>query len=83
MQALDFDAAQRQLTIAVDFVSGSRFAYAGVGGEHPAHDTRIKRLRHLNPFQHECFLDSTTGTRLIGLYRMRKTGRYGFLRPFI
>src|SRR5713226_5612773 len=54
-----------------------------VGGEHPAHDTRIKRLRHLNLFQHECLLDSTTGRRLTGLYRMRKTGRYGFLRFFI
>jgi transposase len=56
VQAVDFDAAQRQLTIAVDFVAGTRFAYAGVAGEHPVHDTQIKRLRHLNFFQHECFL---------------------------
>ncbi len=38
-------------------VAGSRFAYAGIAGEHPVHDTQIKRLRHLNFFQHECFLE--------------------------
>jgi len=45
------------LTIRVDFVSGSRFAVAGVDGEHPVHDTVSKRFRHLNFFQHECFLE--------------------------
>src|ERR1700712_2004399 len=60
VQAVDFDAAQRQLTIAVDFVAGTRFSYAGVAGEHPVHDTQIKRLRHLNFFQHECFLEVRT-----------------------
>jgi len=57
VQAVDFDAAQRQLTIAVDFVAGTRFSYAGVAGEHPVYDTQIKCLRHLNFFQHECFLE--------------------------
>ena len=57
VRSVDFDAAQRQLNIAVDFVAGSRFGYAGVAGEHPVHDTQIKRLRHLNFFQHECFLE--------------------------
>src|ERR1700681_380295 len=57
VRSVDFDAAQRQLNIAVDFVAGSRFGYAGVVGEHPVHDTQIKRLRHLNFFQHECFLE--------------------------
>ena len=57
VQGVDFDAAQRQLTIAVDFVAGSRFSYAGIAGQHPVHDTQIKRLRHLNFFQHECFLE--------------------------
>ncbi|SAL78619.1 hypothetical protein AWB66_05881 [Caballeronia telluris] len=36
---------------------GSRFGYASVAGEHPVHDTQIKRLRHLNFFQHECYLE--------------------------
>ena len=57
VQGVDFDAARRELTIAVDFVAGTRFSYPGVVGEHPVHDTQIKRLRHLNFFQHECFLE--------------------------
>src|SRR6201991_830239 len=57
VQGVDFDTTKRQLTIAVDFVAGSRFSYAGVAGEHPVHDTQIKRLRHLNFFQPECFLE--------------------------
>ena len=47
VQGVDFGT---ELTIAVDFVAGSRFAYPGVPGEHPVHDTVIKRLRHLNFF---------------------------------
>ena len=57
VQGVDFDEAKRQLTIQVDFVVGSRFAHADAAGEHPVHDTQIKRLRHLNFFQHECFLE--------------------------
>jgi transposase len=57
VHSVDFDAAQRQLNIAVDFVAGTRFGYVGTAGEHPVHDTQIKRLRHLNFFQHECFLE--------------------------
>src|ERR1700759_3391565 len=60
VQGVDFDTTKRQLTIAVDFVAGSRFAYPGVAGVHPVHDTQIKRLRHLNFFQHECFLEVRT-----------------------
>jgi transposase len=53
----DFNAQARTLTIRVDFVPGSRFAVPGVDGEHPVHDTVAKRYRHLNFFQHECFLE--------------------------
>lgn len=52
-----FDAAARTLTICVDFGAGSRFGYPEITGEHPVHDTQIKRYRHLNFFQHECFLE--------------------------
>ncbi|MHB8551853.1 MAG: ISL3 family transposase [Acidiferrobacterales bacterium] len=51
-----FDAKARTLTIAVDFVPGSRFAVPGVEGAHPVHDTVAKEYRHLNFFQHECYL---------------------------
>jgi transposase len=57
VEAVDFDAGQRQLTVRVDFAPGTRFAHPKVSGEHPVHDTQIKRLRHLNFFQHECRLE--------------------------
>lgn len=57
VQGVAFDAAQKTLTIAIDFVAGSRFAHPGAAGEHPVHDTQTKRYRHLNFFQHECFLE--------------------------
>jgi transposase len=52
-----FDAEGKTLTIRVDFRSGSRFPHAEAAGEHPVHDTQTKRYRHLNFFQHECFLE--------------------------
>ena len=57
VQGVDFDAGKKTLTIGVDFVAGSRFSVPGVAGEHPAHDTVTKRYRHLNFFQHECYLE--------------------------
>ncbi len=53
----DFNARARTLSIRVDFRPGSRFAVAGVEGEHPVHDSVSKGYRHLNFFQHECFLE--------------------------
>ncbi len=52
-----FDAPARTLTIRIDFRAGSRFALPDADGEHPVHDTVPKRYRHLNFFQHECFLE--------------------------
>jgi transposase len=52
-----FDVAARLLTLKVDFHAGSRFAYPGEDGLHPVYDTVTKSLRHLNFFQHECFLE--------------------------
>jgi transposase len=57
VQGVEFDETKRQLTIQVDFAAGTRFAHPDASGEHPVHDTQIKRLRHLNFFQHECFLE--------------------------
>jgi hypothetical protein len=45
---VDFDVAGKGLTMAVDFVAGSRFTVPGVAGEHPVQDTVSKRYRHLN-----------------------------------
>lgn len=52
-----FEAEAKTLTILVDFKPGSRFSHPEVVGEHPVHDTQAKRYRHLNFFQHECFLE--------------------------
>ncbi len=52
-----FDTVGRMLTILVDFHSGSRFSHPEAVGEHPVHDTQTKRYRHLNFFQHECYLE--------------------------
>lgn len=57
INGVEFDVAKKTLSIAVDFVAGSRFAVPGVEGAHPAHDTVTKRYRHLNFFQHECHLE--------------------------
>lgn len=54
---VDLDAAARTLTIRIDFTAGSRFAAPGEAGIHPVHDTLSKRYRHLNFFQHECYLE--------------------------
>jgi transposase len=55
--AVDLDAVAKTLTIRIDFTAGSRFAVAGEAGVHPVHDTVSKRYRHLNFFQHECYLE--------------------------
>ncbi len=57
VKGVEFDAGQKNLSIHIDFVAGSRFAYPGVDGLHPVHDTQVKRYRHLNFFQHECHLE--------------------------
>ena len=57
VSATAFNGQARTLTIRVDFTAGTRFAVPAVAGEHPVHDTVSKRYRHLNFFQHECFLE--------------------------
>jgi transposase len=56
VRGMDFDEKAKRLTIEVDFVAGTRFAHPEAPGLHPVHDTQIKQLRHLNFFQHECYL---------------------------
>src|SRR5262252_3667255 len=60
VRSIDFDPARKVLTISIDFVAGSRFTAPGVEGLHPVHDTQTKRPRHLNFFQHECYLEVRT-----------------------
>ena len=57
---VEFDAGKRLLTISIDFAKGSRFPCEAAEGLHPVHDTQTKRYRHLNFFQHECYLEVRT-----------------------
>jgi transposase len=57
VKGIDFDETEKRLTIGIDFITGSRFSVGGVAGEYPVHDTVVKRYRHLNFFQHECYLE--------------------------
>jgi transposase len=55
---LQFDEPKKILTVQIDFYRGSQFPYPGIdGGLFSAYDTQTKRYRHLNFFQHECFLE--------------------------
>ncbi len=60
VREVDFDAEAKMLTIQIDFVAGSRFSHPEVPGAHPVHDTVTKRYRHLNFFQHDCYLEVRT-----------------------
>ncbi|BDB30513.1 ISL3 family transposase (plasmid) [Cupriavidus sp. P-10] len=60
VREVDFNAQTKTLTIQIDFVSGSRFSHPEVAGGHPVHDTVTKRYRHLNFFEHDCYLEVRT-----------------------
>jgi transposase len=54
VESVSFDAERRRLDIRLDFKRGSRFELDGVACA--VHDTVAKEWRHLNFFQHECYL---------------------------
>lgn len=58
---IDFDELDRRLDIQIDFKRGSLFHYedkdSGINGDFKAYDTERKTWRHLNFFEHECFLN--------------------------
>lgn len=58
VNGVEFSAEEKRLTINVDFEAGARFVVEGTEGEHPVHDTVLKRYRHLNFFEHECYLEA-------------------------
>lgn len=55
---VNFDAATKQLTIKIDFPKGTTFPFVQEGTEsyYKAFDTVEKEWRHLNFFEHECYL---------------------------
>jgi transposase len=58
---LKFDAISRRLDIHIDFEPGSKFEYVSeeehISGKYGVYDTVEKTWRHLNFFQHECYLN--------------------------
>ena len=55
---INFDLAAKRLDIRMDFIKGSTFSFGqdAVVGEYKAYDTIEKEWRHLNFFEHECYL---------------------------
>src|SRR3990170_4769432 len=55
---VNFDLVAKRLDIRMDFIKGSTFSFNqdGVIGEYKAYDTIEKEWRHLNFFEHECYL---------------------------
>ena len=51
-----FDANQKRLDIRINFQRSWRFPLEEGGPAYPVHDTEEKTWRHLNFFQHECYL---------------------------
>lgn len=60
VKSLNFDETGKRLDIQIDFERGSVFRYrneaSGEEGEYKAYDTEEKSWRHLNFFEHECYL---------------------------
>ena len=57
IREVSFDAAKKKLILKVDFRKGSRFAHPDADGLFAVYDTEKKMLRHLNFFEHECYLE--------------------------
>ncbi len=57
---IQFDSENKRLDIHIDFHKGSLFHYKSekdnIDGEFKAYDTQEKQWRHLNFFEHECYL---------------------------
>ena len=59
---IQFDSENKRLDIHIDFHKGSLFHYKSekdnIDGEFKAYDTQEKQWRHLNFFEHECYLNA-------------------------
>ncbi len=60
IKGINFDSVKKRLEINVDFVRGATFKHTdestGEVKEYKAYDTKTKTWRHLNFFEHECYL---------------------------
>jgi transposase len=53
---VEFNAEGKRLDIRIDFPKGSEFACPKCGRQAKAYDTTEKTWRHMNFFEHECYL---------------------------
>ncbi len=53
---INFSTEEKRLDIYIDFESGSRFPIDDSKTVYPVYDTEEKMWRHLNFFEHECYL---------------------------
>ena len=55
---VDFDVSKKRLDIRIDFFRGTTFPFEenGLVGHYKAYDTIEKEWRHINFFEHECYL---------------------------
>lgn len=62
--SVHFDSAKKRLDIKADFARGSTFEVTeeetGISSQHKAYDTVEKTWRHLNFFEHECYITART-----------------------
>ena len=61
--SVEFSASNKRLDILIDFSPGSRFTLGGESKDkntYPAYDTVEKEWRHLDFFQHECYIKART-----------------------
>jgi transposase len=58
VKSINFDPQLKRLDLTIDFIKGSRFTIKedGDASQHPVYDTQDKEWRHLNFFEHECYL---------------------------
>lgn len=57
IKAIDFDESQKRLDIKIDFKRGAKFSLQDEPDKkYTAYDTEEKTWRHLNFFEHECYL---------------------------
>jgi transposase len=58
IEDINFDAVAKRLDIRVNFIKGTKFPFEEVGAinYYSAYDTVEKEWRHLNFFEHECYL---------------------------
>lgn len=75
IKGINFQAERKRLDITIDFKEGSTFFYKNeedtIGGYFKAYDSEIKEWRHLNFFEHECYLIARIPRVIIGKNRMR------------